>query len=177
MEIKKEDWNFILNSEDPDLVEKFEQLIGRYVENAYNNPEQFPNRRAVGYIREWSKQDNWLCKMELDNFKVLQIGLDNTRAKTFLHHAEAIGMMRDYSRFFGESTEAVKPFVNAYNKMLEKHKRGFEEEQRTKREKAKNSPFGKILGTLTGATTRRGFVSGINARGKEEDNGDQDYGE
>ena len=182
MEITRSDWDFIQNQEDPAFVSKFEGLLKSYIDNAWNDPDTFTDRRAVGYIKEWSAQSNWLCKMRLDDLKVFtrKNGVDKTRFETFIYHANAIGMLYDYQRFFGDTPESQKQFFYAYLQMLNQHKRGYEAEKAAQMKSAKSSPYGEAAASLTGARAKKGFVSGIldkfRNKGKE-DKGDQDYGE
>ena len=182
MEITRSDWDFIQNQEDPAFVSKFEGLLKRYIDNAWNDPDTFTDRRAVGYIKEWSAQSNWLCKMRLDDLKVFtrKNGVDKTRFETFIYHANAIGMLYDYQRFFGDTPESQKQFFYAYLQMLNQHKRGYEAEKAAQMKSAKSSPYGEAAASLTGAKAKKGFVSGILDKFRKKDKGDkgdQDYGE
>ena len=133
MEFTREDWDFILHQDDPDFAQKFDALIRKYACRAYEDASNFPDRRAVGYIYYWTSFDNWLCKMRMRDLDAFlgKKHFEKARLKVFVHHVEAIGMVDDYERLFMASERSIEIFGYGYLKLLEEHKRGYEEEKDT----------------------------------------------
>lgn len=161
MEFTREDWDFILHQDDPDFAQKFDALIRKYACRAYEDASNFPDRRAVGYIYYWTAFDNWLCKMRMRDLDAFlgKKHFEKARLKVFVHHIEAIGMTDDYERLFLASERSIEIFGYGYLKLLEEHKRGYEEEKKAEKEKFKASPIGRILSGITGDTAKNS-VSG-----------------
>ena len=84
---------------------------------------------------------------------------EKARLKVFVHHVEAIGMVDDYERLFLASERSIEIFGYGYLKLLEEHKRGYEEEKKAEKEKLKASPIGRILSGPTGDTAGKNRVS------------------
>ena len=161
MEFTREDWDFILHQDDPGFAQKFDALIRKYACKAYEEASNFPDRRAVGYIYYWTSFDNWLCKMRMRDLDAFlgKKHFEKARLKVFVHHVEAIGMVDDYERLFLASERSIEIFGYGYLKLLEEHKRGYEEEKKAEKEKLKASPIGRILSGPTGDTAGKNRVS------------------
>ncbi len=192
MGISKDDWEFMKDLEDPNYEDKYENLIKSYATQAYNDEANFPNRYGVTFIYNLCQSPNWLCKIRLP----LSASLTNDKDKyelnklqSVLAHLEAIGMTDDLHRYFGNNREAHEMLIKGYFKLLKKHKRGFEEEEkaaqsereaRKAKAKAGFSKLGQKISALTNAFVGNAFVSDIGDNREKQDlddKGDQDYGE
>ena len=102
MEFTREDWDFILDQDDPDFAQKFDALIRKYACRAYEDKSNFPDRSSVIYVYSLTASDNWLCKIRMSTPDLLfgQKHYDLAKYKVFLSCLSAIGMLYDYANVF-----------------------------------------------------------------------------
>ena len=166
--IKKEDWKFIRENNEPDYEQKFKALMMKYMNNASNTINDISQWRKYEYLKSISNSDTWIADITLTEKDPKKV--DYARYLTFYNLLDNIGMMEDYFKFFGKSKDEEKIFALFYLKMLSA-------QTERKKQNERNGIFSNLINKLTGAVAPGKFVSKIKKiMLKEQEKGDNENG-